>query len=101
MRGAVFCMISMPFLVASSVGGRMAQICNVLDFGAVGDNTTEDTVAVQRAINHCASVGGITLLPTKHVFLLRPIHLPSNTTLRLDGTLHDLDAIHGDSSLDR
>ena len=32
---------------------------NVLDFGAVGNGTTDDTAAIQAAINSLSSTGGI------------------------------------------
>lgn len=37
---------------------------NVLDFGAVGNGTTDDTAAIQAAINSLASTGGIVYLPS-------------------------------------
>jgi polygalacturonase len=41
----------------------------VEDFGAKGDNKTEDTAAVSAALAACSSV----LLPAGHTFLLRPV----------------------------
>ena len=56
--------------------------CNVLAFGAKGDNATEDTVAVQAAINACAgAAAGAVVLPAGHVFLTMPLTLLSHTTL--------------------
>lgn len=37
---------------------------NVLDFGAVGNGTTDDTAAIQAAINSLSSTGGIVYLPS-------------------------------------
>lgn len=36
---------------------------NVKDFGAVGDGTTDDTVAIQAAIDSCGTGGGIVYFP--------------------------------------
>lgn len=38
-------------------------VANVLDFGAVGDGTTDDTVAFQNAIDHCINTGRALLIP--------------------------------------
>ena len=53
--------------------------------GARGDNRTEDTAAVAAALAACS--GGTVLLPAGRVFLLRPIELPSHTTLLLEGDI--------------
>eukprot|EP00750_Incisomonas_marina_P005891 INCI14219.3.p1 GENE.INCI14219.3~~INCI14219.3.p1 ORF type:complete len:378 (-),score=43.90 INCI14219.3:468-1601(-) len=76
-----------------------ATICNVLDFGAVGDNKTEDTAALAAAIRACAGKasvsprtgktvvdgGRVVLLPKNYTFLLRPVELPSHTVLHIEG----------------
>ena len=64
--------------------------CNVLDFGAIGDGITNDTLAVQAAINSCSkSNGGITLLPVGHIFLTAALIVPTanNIAVVIDGTL--------------
>jgi hypothetical protein len=68
---------------------RPKRVCNVLsaEFGAAGDNVSEDTAAVRRAVNTCGGGRGSVLLPAGHTFLLRPIELPSSTTLVVDGNI--------------
>lgn len=39
-------------------GGRPSTVCNSHSFGAVGDGTTDNTAAIQNAINACAIQGG-------------------------------------------
>ena len=43
--------------VQESVEDRLAQSVNVKDFGAVGDGVTDDTAAIQAAINYCVANG--------------------------------------------
>jgi len=61
-----------------------AASCDVVDdFGAVGDNRTEDTAAVQAALRSCKKV----VLRAGHTFLLRPIELLSHNHLEINGNV--------------
>ena len=55
----------------------------VRDHGAVGDGTTKDTAAVQRAIDACAGAGG-TVYFAPGTYRCGSLHLRSNVTLWLD-----------------
>src|SRR4051812_34058214 len=65
----------------TSSGG--ANVFNVRDFGAVGDGATLDTRAIQSAIDAChQDQGGVVLVPAGN-FLIGPIELKTNVTLRI------------------
>lgn len=53
---------------------------NVVDFGAVGDGVTDDTAAIQQAIN--SANGNIVVGIEGKTYLVSTISLPSNTTLK-------------------
>ncbi len=59
-------------------------ICNVKSFGAVGNGTTKDTAAIQKAIDACASAGGGIVEVPVGKYLSAPLYLKSNITLQVD-----------------
>ena len=56
---------------------------NVKDYGATGDGTTKDTVALQQTIERCSMLGGGEVLVPEGNYLTGAISLLSNVTLRL------------------
>ena len=61
---------------------------NVRTFGAVGDGTTKDTAAFQKALDICAvAKGGEVVVPAGD-YLIGSIELKSYTTLRLEKDAH-------------
>lgn len=56
---------------------------NVKDFGAKGDGQTDDSAAIQSAIDKCAEAGGGKVVIRKGVFLTGPIRLRSNINLHI------------------
>jgi hypothetical protein len=45
------------------INEKLQEIISVKDFGAIGDGTVDDTVAIQNAINSIVDVGGIVFFP--------------------------------------
>tara|TARA_R110000868_G_scaffold383325_1_gene650256 strand:+ start:29 stop:1543 length:1515 start_codon:yes stop_codon:yes gene_type:complete len=64
--------------VATTIQAKLRQTVSVKDFGAVGDGTTNDTAALQDAIN--ASTGGVLYFPAG-VYLCSTLSLVANLTI--------------------
>jgi hypothetical protein len=62
-----------------------AYIHNVVAYGARGDGSTKDTLAIQRAIDACAkSGGGTVILPPGKTFVSGTLVLKNNVTLHIE-----------------
>ena len=69
--------------VGRTVQSRLTESISVKDFGAKGDGTTDDTAAIQAAINYAATAKlGVVYLPAGHYSITRIYlnHDPSNNT---------------------
>lgn len=88
------------------------RVYNIRNYGAKGDKTNLDTVALQAAIDACTGDGGGTVLVPAGTFVIGTVEMKSNVTLHIaaGGTLlgsgdgkqyHAVDAIplHGDTTL--
>lgn len=60
-----------------------ARDFNIVDFGAVGDGKTMNTLAIKKAIAACHAAGGGRVVIPQGRFLTGPIHLLSNINLHL------------------
>ena len=61
--------------------------CSPLSYGAVGDGVTDNTVAIQTAVDRCAARGGgivaLTATPKGEVYLTSPFQLKSHVILQV------------------
>jgi hypothetical protein len=60
-------------------------VVSVSDYGATGDGTTDDTVAVQATAT--AATGKIMLFPSGATYLVSSIVIPAGTTVVMDGAI--------------
>lgn len=73
-----------PDLATPTLPLISSKIFNIKDFGAIADNTTDNTAAVQKAINTAANAGGGKVIVPAGVFLCGPLQFTSNLDLQID-----------------
>lgn len=73
--------------VSHEPDGRLKHIFNVDQYGAVGDGSTDDTTAIQAAINECATAGGGRVFIPEGAagYVVSQIALKQNVTLEGTG----------------
>lgn len=71
--------------VATNVELKLAQTVSVKDFGAVGDGVTDDTAAIQAAIDAITTTGGVVYVPAGIYNISSKISVYSGITLQGDG----------------
>ena len=82
-RTLVLGLLSVLLFLPSGAWGQTNGLFNVRDFGAVGDGTTKDTAAIQKALDACTQAGGGTVLLPAGTYLTGSIYLKSNTELKI------------------
>lgn len=70
-------------LLSAAVIPTLAQSYNIKDFGAIGDGQTDNTIAIQKAIDSCTVTGGKVIIP-EGVFVSATLQLKTNVTLHLN-----------------
>jgi len=60
------------------------KIFNIKDFGAVADNATDNTKAIQNAINAAVNAGGGKVVVPQGEYLCGPLQFSSNLNLQID-----------------
>lgn len=82
--------------------GAYGSVVNVIEFGATGDGTTDDTAAVQAAIDYASETEAVTFFPAG-MFRVSQLVLPTGAILQgtSSGTYPDNNEIPGVSVLAR
>lgn len=73
-------------VLALTCGSRAenARVFDVREFGAKGDGKTQDTMAIQQALDAAGKAGGGVVWLNPGTYLSQPIYLRDKTTLQLD-----------------
>jgi hypothetical protein len=67
---------------STSVASKLREFVSVKDFGAVGDGVTDDTAAIQAAIDYCVTNAKVLFLPKSTYLVTANLTHPDMTTGR-------------------
>ena len=82
---------------ARTIDSKLKDVVSVKDFGAVGDGTTDDTAAIQAALN--AATNAVLTFPTG-TYLVYALKVPSGCTVNLGSSIiKKRPAIAGDQTV--
>jgi hypothetical protein len=71
--------------VTTTVQAKLRETVSVRDFGAVGDGVTDDTAAIQAAIDYCAVAGGCVYIPAATYYCSSGLDLKALVSIKGDG----------------
>jgi polygalacturonase len=71
--------------VNTSVQAKLQESVSVKDFGAAGDGVTNDTVAIQAAIDHVAANGGVLTFPAG-TYMSDSLQVTPTASFKINGT---------------
>lgn len=72
---------------------KLNDVVSVKDFGAVGDGVTDDTTAIQSAINAAAATGTIVIFFSGTFVITSGINQPANTVVDLGNAIINASAV--------
>lgn len=86
MRPLAGCLSTVVWLMAATLapGAGPDRVFNVTEFGAVPDGKTDNTAAIQKAIDACTAAGGGTVRVAGGPFLTYTLYLRSNLRLEIE-----------------
>ncbi len=77
-----FLVFHLCLLLFSLNGFGQQAVYDITGFGAVGDGVTDNTAAIQRAVDQCSQTGGRIIFP-EGIFLSGTVRLASDITIEL------------------
>jgi polygalacturonase len=77
-------LLALAWLLSASCFVRGEMVYNVRGFGAKGDGTTLDTVAIQKALDEAGKACPATVIFQPGTYLSKPLVLRDRTTLKLE-----------------
>ena len=78
-----FFVIALILLLTVTLSWAQQAAYNVVDFGAVGDGKTDNTSAIQKAIDSCTENGGGTVLLPAGLYMSKSLYLKDHVNLHL------------------
>jgi len=70
--------------VAPALPSIPDKVFNIMDYGAVGDNATDNAKAIQKTINAASNAGGGRVVIPSGIYLCGPVQLANNLDLQID-----------------